>query len=102
MTLQQDDVHIVDAPISWTSPETDLWVASRSGEYAGMIEFRDGHFIALDSMGTELGMFSSIPTARSAVEVGGTASPGVARAPRPPRASGINRVLRSRQGGPTL
>lgn len=99
MTLERDDVHTVDAPISWTGPESDLWVASRSGEYAGMIEFRDGHFVALDSTGNELGVFSSIPAARVAVDAGTDAPLVTARSSR---ASGISRALRSRQGGDTL
>jgi len=100
MTLEHDDAQVVDAPVSWTAPETDLWVASRSGEYAGMVEFHDGHFVARDSTGNEIGFFSSIPAAQAAVDAAAaTSSPRATRSSRP---TGIARVLRSRQGGATL
>lgn len=75
MTMTIEHNEAPTAQILWASPETDLWVASRSGEYAGMVEFRDGHFVARDSTGGSLGEFSSIPAARDAVNASGTGSP---------------------------
>jgi hypothetical protein len=35
----------------WTSPETKLWVATLSGEFAGYVEFTAGHFAVTDATG---------------------------------------------------
>jgi hypothetical protein len=51
----------------WSSPEVGLWVAMGDGEYAGMIEFADGHFVARGRTGEIIDTFSSIPVAKSAV-----------------------------------
>ena len=83
----------VVAELSWSSPDTDLWVASRSGDYAGMVEFRDGHFVVQNHLGETIATCSSIPSAQAALEAAavGAAAPVVARllstlvtsAPRP-------------------
>jgi len=57
----------VVAELSWSSPDTDLWVASRSGDYAGMVEFRDGHFVVQNHLGETVATCSSIPTAQAAL-----------------------------------
>lgn len=56
--------------IVWAEPDAALWVASTSGEYAGMVEFRDGRFAASSSTGTDLGDFVSLLRAKAAVEAG--------------------------------
>lgn len=48
----------------WTTPDADLWVANRDGEYAGLVEFTDGHFIARDSTGHILGTEVSVAAAK--------------------------------------
>jgi hypothetical protein len=35
----------------WTSPETKLWVATLSGEFAGYVEFTAGHYEVTDATG---------------------------------------------------
>ena len=51
----------------WTSPAQDLWIGNRGGEYAGMVEFADGHFIARDRTNTLIDTFTDIPSAKLAV-----------------------------------
>jgi hypothetical protein len=99
-TIERDAAAVAD-PTSWSSPDENLWVASNLGEFAGMVEFRDGHFVAGDRTGNELGNFSSIPAARDAVDVSIVTSGSrvVGLAPRIIRPVGIARVLRARNGG---
>jgi len=99
-TMKREATPVAD-PTSWSSPEENLWVASSLGEFAGMVEFRDGHFVAGDRTGNELGNFSSIPAARDAVDVSITTSGSLVAglAPRIIRPVGIARVLRARNGG---
>jgi hypothetical protein len=56
-----------DLVLSWVSPEDNLWVASVNGEYAGMVEFEDGHFIVRDPTGHDLGSHSSLPDAKALI-----------------------------------
>ena len=51
--------------VTWTSPDTDLWVATIDGEYFGMIEFVGGHFVTSDATGVVLSSASSIPAAKA-------------------------------------
>ena len=51
----------------WAQPADQLWIASVDGEFAGMIEFADGHFITTDRRGGLLDNFSGIPHAMRAV-----------------------------------
>jgi len=51
----------------WAQPADQLWIASVDGEFAGMIEFADGHFIATDRTGMLLDTFSGVPRAMHAV-----------------------------------
>ncbi|WP_216851597.1 hypothetical protein [Herbiconiux sp. VKM Ac-2851] len=37
--------------LTWTSPETKLWVATLSDEFAGYVEFTAGHFAVTDATG---------------------------------------------------
>ncbi|MDO9398829.1 MAG: hypothetical protein Q7T71_19970 [Herbiconiux sp.] len=61
---------LVDAPtvsLVWATPEPKLWVATELGEYAGMVEFADGHFTGYDRTGRSLGSHSSLPEAQAAL-----------------------------------
>ncbi|MFB2580784.1 hypothetical protein ACEXQD_06005 [Herbiconiux sp. P15] len=55
------------AILRWASPETRLWVATHDGEYAGMVEFTDGHFVTHDRAGRTVGTSSSLPAAQRAI-----------------------------------
>ena len=69
------------AGLSWSSPDKDLWVANLDGDYAGMVEFRDGHFIVQNHLGETVATCSSIPTAMEALEsaANAAAEPAVTR-----------------------
>ncbi|WP_066043929.1 hypothetical protein [Herbiconiux solani] len=56
--------------LTWSEPETKLWVASRDGEYAGMIEYLAGHFVATGATGHDLGSYSSLDSAMASVDLG--------------------------------
>ena len=58
--------------VAWSSPDLDLWVATIDGDFAGMVEFTDGHFVVSDHTGTVLTTTSSIPDAQSALSAHGT------------------------------
>ena len=60
----------IAAPLSWATPESKLWIASRNGEYAGMIEYTEGHFLATGATGFDLGGFSDLGQAMAAVDRG--------------------------------
>jgi hypothetical protein len=66
MTAVLPDTRIAVIP-TWVSPEAKLWVASRNGEYAGMVEYTEGHFAAHDHAGRSRGTHSSLPAAQRAV-----------------------------------
>jgi len=53
--------------IEWTSPATNLWVATENGDYAGMVEFVAGHFSVRSSTGTAIAECTSIPAAQAAL-----------------------------------
>jgi hypothetical protein len=56
------------APIAWNEPESKLWVGNRAGEYAGMVEYSAGHFVATGPAGERFGTYSSLAQAMAAVE----------------------------------
>ena len=55
------------AAVEWLSPEPRLWVGSRAGEFAGMIEFTAGHFLATDHVGESLGAHPTLDLAKQRV-----------------------------------
>lgn len=57
-------------PVSWNAPEQGLWVGNRSGEYAGMVEFTNGAYLASGDVGEELGRFGSLDDALASVASG--------------------------------
>lgn len=56
--------------VSWNAPEEGLWVGNRSGEYAGMVEFTSGAYLASGDVGEELGRFGSLDDAFASVASG--------------------------------
>lgn len=62
--------HSQATAVAWTALDETLWVASTDGEYAGMVEFRDGRFGAQSGTGQHLGDFVSVLRAKAAVEAG--------------------------------
>ncbi|AXH36862.1 hypothetical protein DVJ78_16895 [Humibacter sp. BT305] len=53
--------------VEWLSPEPKLWVGSRGGEFAGMVEFSNGHFLATDRVGASLGAHPTLDVAKQRV-----------------------------------
>ncbi|WP_378145006.1 hypothetical protein ACFJGV_16125 [Cnuibacter sp. UC19_7] len=53
--------------VDWLSPEPKLWVGSRGGEFAGMVEFSNGHFLATDRIGASLGAHPTLDLAKQRV-----------------------------------
>ncbi|MFB2556191.1 hypothetical protein [Herbiconiux liangxiaofengii] len=60
----------IAAPLNWSTPESKLWIAARRGEYAGMIEYTEGHFMATGATGFDLGAFSNLTQAMESVDRG--------------------------------
>ncbi|PPF80324.1 hypothetical protein C5B96_11055 [Subtercola sp. Z020] len=58
---------IFELDVLWISPDANLWVAQGSGEFIGMVEFTDGHFVSTDRAGSVIDSYSDLPAARSAV-----------------------------------
>ena len=54
--------------ITWSSPDSELWVANGDGEYAGMVEFTEGRFEVRNSIGSVVGTATSVPAAREMLE----------------------------------
>jgi hypothetical protein len=55
-------------PVTWSSPEAKLWVASRDGDFAGVIEFTDNHYDATDARGGRLASSATLRQAQDLVE----------------------------------
>jgi len=53
--------------VVWANPDNNLWVATVDGEFAGMVEFSDGHFVVTDHAGSTVATESSIPAAQAAL-----------------------------------
>ena len=53
-------------PIQWTSVQRGLWVGKSNGEFAGMIERRDGEgFVATTRLAQHLGVFATVNEAKA-------------------------------------
>jgi hypothetical protein len=63
-------VRMERTPLLWSTPESKLWVAMRDGEYAGMIEYAEGHFVVAGPEGQRLGSHSDLARAMAALENG--------------------------------
>ena len=70
-------VPVAPSRLLWTTPEANLWVANRYGEYAGMVEFADGHFIARDNTGHILGTEVSVAAAKLLVRNNSDSDAGI-------------------------
>jgi hypothetical protein len=71
MTLELShpaDAQSDGAMVSWMSPDRGLWVASRGGEYLGMIERRDNRYFPTDAKGRSVGSFEDFTSAQIAVD----------------------------------
>lgn len=53
--------------VRWMSPAPGLWVATRRGEHAGMVERLDGVYHARSARGRALGSFPDLDTALAVI-----------------------------------
>ena len=53
--------------LDWSTPDSNLWVAASNGDYAGLVEFVDGHFNVRNSTGAIVAVCTSIPDAQAAL-----------------------------------
>lgn len=56
-------VQHLDLPIEWMRVQAGLWVGRCRGEFAGMIENREGQFAAI-KLGTLMGTYDSLADAK--------------------------------------
>lgn len=56
-------------PLMWLSPEAKLWVASRDGDFAGFVEFTDGHYSVTDARGATIASCGTLSQAQDVVEL---------------------------------
>jgi hypothetical protein len=61
------DTSVTHLEPTWARPDTDLWVATVNGDYAGMIEFNDGRFVCRNHIGDVVANSTSIPAAKEAL-----------------------------------
>ncbi len=55
-------------PLTWKQADADVHVATRSGEFAGFVEFDGTAFVVRDHHGSDLGAFASQHEAFHALE----------------------------------
>lgn len=55
-------------PLTWKQADADVHVATRSGEFAGFVEFDGAAFVVRDHHGTDLGAFALQEDAFQALE----------------------------------
>jgi hypothetical protein len=53
--------------LDWSNPDSNLWVAAADGDYAGLVEFVDGHFSVRNSTDVIIAVSTSIPDAQAAL-----------------------------------
>jgi hypothetical protein len=88
MSIRDSRTRGTATDIVWSSPEGNLWVASANGDYAGLVEFIDGHFSVRGSTGSVIAECSSIPAAQAALARHIESPPSIAAAvlnPESPR-----------------
>jgi hypothetical protein len=57
-----------DVPeVRWTSPEAKLWVATRGADFAGFVEFREGHYVVTDGRGAQLDDCATLREAKALI-----------------------------------
>ena len=54
--------------LTWKQADTDVYVATRGGEFAGFVEFDGGTHLVRDERGTDLGSFRSLDDAQGELE----------------------------------
>lgn len=74
MTIRTPDLEARSA-IQWMSPAAGLWVASKRGDHAGMVERTDGRYVATNGRGRKVGEFDGLAAAREAIDGIGDATP---------------------------
>lgn len=74
MTIRTPDLESRSA-VMWASPSAGLWVASKRGEHAGMVERIDGRYVATNGRGRTVGDFDDLSSAREAIDGVGDATP---------------------------
>ena len=62
-------------PLAWTAPGPNLWVATRSGEFAGFVEFNDGLYLVTDELGRALPAAATLNQAKSSLDSTSAESP---------------------------
>ena len=60
-------VEVTD-PLVWTSPGPELWVATRSGEFAGFVERSNGLYVVTDELGRTLSPAATLQKAKSTLD----------------------------------
>ncbi|MGM7667960.1 hypothetical protein [Microbacterium sp. A93] len=55
-------------PLNWKQADDNVYVATREGEFAGFVEREGATHLVHDNHGTDLGSFSTLADARSALE----------------------------------
>ncbi|MBO1768695.1 hypothetical protein [Agrococcus sp. TF02-05] len=84
--------------ITWASPGTGLWVASRGGvegtTFLGFVEETLEEYVAVDGAGRSLGRFSDLRSAQAAFAAG-SPSPALTTGPIPWIDAGARVVARS-------
>jgi hypothetical protein len=78
MTLQLPEIDD-RSEVNWMSPAAGLWVATRRGEHAGMVERLDGSYHARSARGRALGSFEDLDSALAVVDGGDEIPPGAPR-----------------------
>lgn len=68
MTTILWEVALAEGTLEWRSPYPDVWVAQAEGQWAGLIEYIDGHFIANKPGQASSRSFHSLLDAKRAVE----------------------------------
>lgn len=61
------------------NPAAGVWVASRRGDYAGMVERRSGSYHAMNSRGRALGSFADLDSARHVIDRGDQSRSSITR-----------------------
>lgn len=67
MTLQLTAAE-ARSEVRWKSPTNGLWVATRRGEHAGMVERLDGTYHARSARGRALGSFPDLDSALAVID----------------------------------
>lgn len=53
--------------VRWASPEAKLWVATRGSDFAGFVEFSDGHYEVTDGRGVQLAACATLREAKASI-----------------------------------